>query len=81
MRKLLPIAVIALMLGGPMVPLVQGGQGSDTSFSLFDQKTKKRARKTVKKSTKRFNKLGRKTIKRAGKNVRKSMKRWQKRHR
>lgn len=78
MRKLLPIAVIALMLGGPMVPLAEAGQGS--SFSLFDQKTKKRARKTVKKSTKRFNKLGRKTIKRTSKNVRKSMKRWQKRH-
>lgn len=77
MRKLLPIAVIALMLGGPLVPLVQAGQGSDASFSLFDKKTKKRTRKTVKKSTKRFNKLGRKTIKRASKNVRRTMKDWQ----
>jgi|GEM_PF-4007851 len=78
MRKLMPIAVMALMLGGPLVPLVQAGQG-DSSFSLVDKKTKKRARKTVKKSTKRFNKLGRKTIKRASKNVRRTMKDWQKR--
>jgi hypothetical protein len=84
MRKALPIAIMLLLLGGPIVPLVQAGD-SGSSFSLLDKKTKKRAakrwkrtQKDLRKNTKRYNKLGRKTIKRAGKNVRGKMKDWQK---
>lgn len=84
MRKALPIAIMLLLLGGPMVPLAQAG-GGDSSFSILDKKTKKRAakrwkrtQKDLRKNTKRYNKLGRKTIKRASKGLRGKMKDWQK---
>ena len=82
MRRILPIAMAALLLAGPLVPLMQAG-GRDSSFSFFDQKTKKRAAKQWKKSqkdlrknTKRYNKVGRKALKRADKSLRRTMKDW-----
>ncbi len=82
MRKLLPIALTALLFAGPLTLRAEARSG-DSSFQLFDGKTKKRADKRWKKSqrdlrknTKRYNKLARKTLKRTDKQVRRQMRSW-----
>ena len=82
MRKMLPIALMVLLPGGPLT-LPAEARGGDSSFQLFDGKTKKRAdkrwkrsQKDLRKNTKRYNKLARKTLKQTDKQLRLQMKSW-----
>lgn len=91
MKKLALLTMLAV--GTMMVPAAGaapfGGSDDGASHSLFDKKTKKRAKKTARRTTKRAGKLARKSVKsgsktfqkatkRTSKNVRKAIKRWSK---